>query len=118
MASATVWIRRFAQPAVLGLLAALILGQILRIASRPYVDQPHPSGQIPIVDAAVLGVAVLLAIVVVVLRVQVGRQLAAVAPSLRLPAPVSLPARYAVADPAGRLVGAGLALLDLVLLLL
>jgi hypothetical protein len=120
MATVRGWIKVLTRPAVLALLAALVVGQVVRIASQSFVDQPHPVGQIPLVAAGVLGVGFVLATTVVWIRVRLGNQLAAgaYAQELKLLAPASLLARYAVADPPGHVVEGGLAVVDLVLLLL
>jgi hypothetical protein len=118
MATAVDWIRR--HPGILILLVALVIGQLVQIFSRPYVEAPVRAGQFPVVAASVLAVALLLAIVVIVLRVRLGNQMLSGvrASSLSLPAPESLPARYAITDPQRRAVAGTLALIDVALLLL
>ncbi len=105
---------------ILVLLVALVIGQLVQSLSRPYVEEPVRVGELPVVAVSALAVAALLAIVVVVVRVQLGNQLLSGvrARSLSLPAPESLPARYALADPQRRAVAGTLALVDVALLLL
>ena len=107
-------------PALLGLIAGLLVGQVLMRVDQPYIEQYHAFGQIPIVAVIALALGLGLAVIVVWFRVVLGNELARAAGTreLSLPSPRSLPARYAVTDPADKLVGAGLAALDLVLLLL
>jgi hypothetical protein len=118
MANAAGWIRR--HPGMLVLLAALLIGQVGQRLAAPYVAEPVRADELPVVAASVLAVAVLLAIVVVVVRVRLGTQMLAGmrARSLSLPAPESLPARYAVDDPPRQAVAGTMALVDIVLLLL
>jgi hypothetical protein len=118
MANAVGWIRR--HPGILVLLAALLIGQVGQRLAAPYVAESVRAGAFPVVATSVLGVAVLLAVVVIVVRVRLGNQILAGmrARSLSLPAPESLPARYALTDPPRRAVAGTLALVDIVLLLL
>ncbi|HEY2592404.1 MAG TPA: hypothetical protein VGK33_00735, partial [Chloroflexota bacterium] len=118
MANAVGWIRR--HPGILVLLAALLIGQVGQRLAAPYVAEPVRAGEFPVVPASVLAVAMLLAIVAMVARVRLGNQMLASmrARSLSLPAPESLPARYALTDPPRRAVAGTLALVDVVLLLL
>jgi hypothetical protein len=105
---------------MLVLLAALVVGQLVQGVSRPYVEKSVRAGEFPVLAASVLGVVLLLAIVVIVMRVQLGNQMLGGARSgaLRWPTPESLPARYALADPSRRAVLGVLALIDVALLLL
>ena len=118
MAKALAWVRH--HPGILVLIAALIAGQVLQSALRSRVEESVPRGQLPVVAASVLAVAVGLAILVIVLRVRLGGQLLGGVRSnaLSLPAPESLPPRYAVDDPPRQVVGGTLALIDIGLLLL
>ncbi len=104
----------------MGLIAALVVGQVLARVEESLIEPRHPFGQFPVVAAAALVVGLVLAGLVVLLRVQLGNELAAAARTraISLPTPESLPPRYSVTDPSGMLVSAGLAALDLALLLL
>src|SRR5262245_59720409 len=118
MSIAVGWVRR--HPGILVLLAALVVGQMVQAVSRPYIEKSVRAGEFPVLAASVLGLAVVLAVVVIVVRVQLGNQLVSGARSvaLSLPAPESLPPRYALADPPRRAVLGLLALIDVALLLL
>ena len=112
------WVSR--HPGLLILLGAVVLGQVLQRVAQPLLAQTVPSNELPLVPIAVLALALVLAILVVWFRARLGGQLD-VAAGERAPSvvmPESLPSRYAVADPAGRVVAGVLALIDLALLLL
>jgi hypothetical protein len=111
------WIRR--HPGLVVLLAALIVGQVVQRLVQPSLQDSPLVGQVPVVPLAALGVAVVLGLVIVWLRVRLGHQLAAAARerSLSLPESASLPKGYEVRDPPGQIVGGGLGVVDLVLLL-
>jgi hypothetical protein len=112
------WVGR--HPGLLILLGAVFLGQILQKVAQPLVAQAVPSSELPIVPIVVLALALVLAILVVWFRARLGTQLDATAtertPSVVMPE--SLPSRYALADPAGRVVAGVLGVIDLALLLL
>ena len=119
MANALGWLGR--HPWILVLLAALVVGQLVQALSRPYVEASASSNEFPVVAASVLGLALVLALVVVIGRVQAGNRLVngVRAGTLGLPgARIFCPARYAIADPSRRAVAGVLALIDLGLLLL
>jgi len=112
------WVGR--HPGLLILLGAVILGQVLQKVAQPLLTQAVPSDEVPVVPIVVLALALVLAILVVWFRARLGSQLDAAA-AVRAPSvvmPESLPSRYAVADPAGRVVAGVLGLIDLALLLL
>src|SRR5579864_8979581 len=104
MGTALAWIRQ--HPGFLGLIAAVLVGQLARDVGQPYGEHPQTIGTLPLVPVVILVAALVLAIVIAVLRVQVGHELLAGARSrtLSLPSPESLPARYAVADPPRQIV--------------
>ncbi len=118
MANALGWVRR--HPWIPVLLVALVVGQLVQGLSRPYIERSVASGEFPVVAASVLAVALVLALLVVVGRVQFGNQLLRGVRdgALSLRAPESLPSRYMIADPSRRAVASVLALIDVGLLLL
>jgi hypothetical protein len=111
------WIRR--HPGWVVLLAALIVGQVVQRLVQPSLQDSPLVGRVPVVPLAALGVAVVLGLLIVWLRVRLGHQLASAARerSLSLPESASLPKGYEVRDPPGQIVGGGLGVVDLVLLL-
>jgi hypothetical protein len=111
------WIRR--HPGFVVLLAALIVGQVLQRLVQPSLQYSPLVGQVPLVPAGALGVALVLGLLIVWLRVRLGHQLAAAARerSVSLPESASLPKGYTVRDAPGKIVGGGLGVVDLVLLL-
>lgn len=113
MAAVMGWIRQ--HPAIWVLLGAVIAGQVLQRVLARYVNQPSTMA-----DIAVLVAMLALAGVAVWVRLSLGNQLASAARGrhLTVPAPASLPARYAVADAPDKAVTALLAALDIALLLL
>jgi hypothetical protein len=111
------WIRR--HPGLLVLLGALIVGQVLQRLVQPSLQDSPLVGQVPVVPAAALGVALVLGLLIVWLRVRLGHQLTSAARerSVSLPESASLPKGYTVRDAPGKIVGGGLGVVDLVLLL-
>jgi hypothetical protein len=111
------WIRR--HPGLLVLLGALIVGQVVQRLVQPSLQDSPLVGRVPVVPAAALGVAVVLGLLIVWLRVRLGHQLTSAARerSVSLPESASLPKGYAVRDAPGKIVGGGLGVVDLVLLL-
>jgi hypothetical protein len=118
MGSATDWVRR--HPGALLLLAAIVAGQVLKALTQPHLQDSPLVGRVPLVPAASLAAALVLAALILMLRIRLGQQLvtAAKARAIALPDPASLPKRYAVSDPATQVTSAALGLLDLALLLL
>ena len=116
MGSMWAWIKQ--HPDFLILIAVVIVGQVAQKLLHGWVEQPYGAGEFPVLPALVLGVMLVLAILVVWLRARLGSQLVSAGARLSLPAPESLPAGYVVADPPRQAVRSGLALLDVVLVLL
>jgi hypothetical protein len=116
MTTTWAWIKQ--HPEFLILLAVVILGQVLEKVLQGSVEQPYGSAQFPVIPAVVLAAMAVLGIAVLWLRVRLGGQLVAAGGRLSLFAPDSLPPRYAVADPPRQAIGSGLAVLDVVLVLL